>query len=339
MGQSLAVAMVLAAAIILSAPYAQELFTAIGAAWPSQFRVIAIGATVVPAGIALLYGIARIRHRHLARYALLAVAVIIATSYVFINAPLVTEIFHFIEYGVLGYLFYRAWRSAYDVSLVVLPVVAGTIVGTLDEWLQWFIPLRAGEARDIVLNAVASVCGLLFALAVDPPERFALRLQPGSRMRVARWSTAAGAVFVGFFLTVHVGYDVSDPELGSFRSHYSSDALLRASKDRADRWRSAPPVVRPRLGREDQYLTEGLWHIARRNDAWAAGDVAAAWRENRILEKFYAPVLDSTTSENGATHRWPEAQRNDAGERGGNKAAPYASDEYAYPLYVWPVLR
>ena len=105
MGQPLAVAVMLAAAIILSAPYAQEVFAAIGAAWPAQFRVIAIGATVVPAGIAVLYGIARIRHRYLARYALLAVAVIIAAGYVFIGALLVTEIFHFVEYGVLGYLF------------------------------------------------------------------------------------------------------------------------------------------------------------------------------------------------------------------------------------------
>jgi VanZ like family len=336
MGQPLAIAVVLAAAIILSAPYAQDLFSAIGEAWPAQFKVIAIGATVVPAGIALLYGVARIRHRHLARYALLALAAIIGAGYVFIGALLVTEIFHFIEYGVLGYLFYRVWRSARDVSLVVLPVVAGTIAGTFDEWFQWFIPFRAGEARDIVLNAVATMCGLLFALAVDPPERLALRLQPGSGMRFARWATAAVAVFVAFFLSVHVGYDVSDPEVGSFRSRYSSDALLRASRDRADRWRGAPPVVRPGLAREDQYLTEGLWHIRRRNEAWSAGDVVGAWRENRILEKFFDPVLDSPTSAGDAAHRWPDAQRIDAGERGGNKATPYSSDEYAYPLFVWP---
>ena len=197
---------------------------------------------------------------------------------------------------MLGYLFYRVWRSAGDVSLVVLPAVAGTIAGTLDEWFQWFVPVRAGEARDIVLNAVASICGLLFALAVDPPERLAMRLQPGSGMRVARWTTAAVAVFVAFFLTVHVGYDVSDPEVGSFRSRYTAEALLRASRDRASRWRSAPPVVEPRLGREDQYLTEGLWHIRRRNEAWSAGYVVGAWRENRILEKFFDPVLDSLTS-------------------------------------------
>jgi hypothetical protein len=336
MGQPLAIAVMLAAAIILSAPYAQDLFSEIGEAWPAQFRVISIGATVVPAGIALLYGVARIRHRYLARYALLALAVMIGAGYVFIGALLVTEIFHFIEYGVLGYLFYRVWRSARDVSLVVLPVVAGTIAGTVDEWFQWFIPVRAGEARDIVLNAVATICGLLFALAVDPPERLALRFQPGSGMRVARWTTAAVAVFVAFFLSVHVGYDVSDPEVGSFRSRYSSNALLRASRDRADRWRGAPPVVRPGLAREDQYLTEGLWHIRRRNEAWSAGDVVGAWRENRILEKFFDPVLDSPTSVGGAAHRWPDDQRIDAGERGGNKATPYSSDEYVYPLFVWP---
>jgi VanZ like protein len=339
MGQPLALAVALAAAIILSAPYAQELFIAISAAWPGQFRAIAVGATAAPACIALLYAVARIRQRHLLRYTLLTVAVIVGAGYMFIEALSVTESFHFVEYGVLGFLFCRVWRSTDDVSLVVLPLVAGTIAGTLDEWFQWFIPVRAGEARDIVLNAVASVCGMLFALGIDPPARLTLRLQPPSRRRIAGWTTGAVAVFAAFFLTVHVGYDVSDPEVGSFRSRYSGDALLRASRDRADRWRSAPPVVEPRLGREDQYLTEGLWHIRRRNEAWSTGDVVGAWRENRILEKFYDPVLDSPTSAGGAGHRWPAAQRIDAGERGGNKATPYSSAEYAYPLFVWPVLK
>ena len=64
-----------------------------------------------------------------------------------------------------------------------------------------------------------------------------------------------------------------------------------------------------RLGREDHYLTEGLWHVQRRNQAWDSADAAAAWRENRILEKFYAPVLDTPTYAGPTGHRWPAAQR------------------------------
>lgn len=337
--QRLVLAAVAAAAVILSAPFVQQLFFVLSSDWPEQFQRIAIGATVVPTCLALLYAAARIRSSFLLRYALLAIALVIGAGYVVVNALSVTERFHFVEYGVLGFLFYRAWRPVSDASAFVLPVVAGTIAGVFDEWFQWFIPIRAGEARDIVLNAVASVCGLLFAVSVDPPERFTTRLRPHSRMSVGAWSLAGVAVFTAFFLTVHVGYDVSDSEVGSFRSRYSAEALARVSHERAERWRNAPPLVQRRLWREDQYLTEGLWHVARRNDAWTAGDVSTAWRENLILEKFYAPVLDNPTYADRTGHRWPSAQRADAAERGGRNTSPQVSDAYPYPLYVWPTNR
>jgi hypothetical protein len=325
-----------AAAVILSAPFAQEAFEYLSTSWPGQFRTIAIGATAVPVCIALLCAATQIRDRHLFRYGLLALAVGVGAAYIFASALGVTESFHFIEYGVLGLLFYRAWRPLDDISLLILPLVAGTIAGTFDEWFQWFIPIRAGEARDIVLNAVASLCGLCVAVGIDPPGRLALRLRSGSAVRVAGWTCAGLVVFAAFFLTVHVGYVVNDPEIGSFRSRYTGEALARASDERAVRWRRRPPIERRLLWREDHYLTEGLWHVRRRNDAWKDGDVATAWRENRILEKFYAPVLDSPTFAGPAGHRWPDAQRADAAERAGSLAHPQASDTYAYPLYVWP---
>lgn len=332
----LVLAVVAAAAIILSAPFVQQVFDFLSTTWSGQFRTISIGATAVPASVALLLAATRIRDRHLFRYGLLALAAAIGSGYISAGALGATESFHFVEYGVLGLLFYRSWRSLDDVSTLILPLVAGTIAGTLDEWFQWFIPIRAGEARDIVLNAVASLCGLCVAVGLDPPGRLALRLQPGSAARVAAWTCAGLVVFAGFFLTVHVGYDVQDPEVGSFRSRYSAEMLGRASLERTVRWRSRPPVERRPLGREDHYLTEGLWHVRRRNDAWDAGDVETAWRENRILEKFYAPVLDSPTFASTVGHRWPPAQRADAVERAGSRARPHASDAYAYPLYIWP---
>jgi hypothetical protein len=332
----LAFAAAAAAAVVLSAPFLQQLFNVLSATTSgSQFRIIAASATAVPAGAALLYALTRIRHRHALRYGLLASAVALGAGYVVVNALGPTETFHFVEYGVLGLLFYRTWRSLDDVSLLVLPVVVGTITGTLDEWFQWFIPMRAGEARDIVLNVVASVCGLLFVVSVDPPQRLDLRLHRRSRMQVGLWSLACAAVFAGFFLTVHVGYEVVDPEIGSFRSRYSAEALANAAQDRAARWRATPPRVQRWLGREDQYLTEALWHVSRRNEAWDGGDAAAAWRENRILEKFYAPVLDSPTYADSAGHRWPDSQRADAAGRTSGKDIAAVSDAYRYPLYVW----
>jgi hypothetical protein len=174
---------------------------------------------------------------------------------------------------------------------------------------------------------------VLVAVALDPPARGAF--DERARAALLRWSAGALVAFGLFFYTVHVGYDVGDLEIGSFRSRYTAAQLERAARERAERWRTDPPVVQRRLWREDHYLTEALWHVRQRNQAWNAGDLAAAWRENRILEKFYAAVLDTPTYADARGHRWPAAQHDETASRVGAASRPYASDAYAYPLYPW----
>ena len=60
-------------------------------------------------------------------------------------------------------------------------MLAAFTVGTFDEWLQWFIPFRVGEAHDVFINLAAIVCGLLFALALQPPATFSMRSCARSR--------------------------------------------------------------------------------------------------------------------------------------------------------------
>ena len=330
-----AVALAAAAAIILSAPFVQQAFTAVGTAWAPQSRAIGVAATALPVGIAVLIAVVRIRDRRPARYLAIASSLAFGTSYILINALSFGESFHFVEYGLLAWLFYRALRQSDDGSVILWPLLAGVLVGILDEWFQWFIPIRVGEAQDIVLDAVAGVCGLLFAIGVEPPERLTVALRRESLGRVCFSSAATVVLFALFFLTVHVGHDVHDAEIGVFRSRYTAAQLAVVARDRAGRWRSRPPLVQRRLSCEDQYLTEGLWHVQRRNQAWSAGDVADAWRENRILEKFYAPILDAPTSSGTSGHRWSAEQSADATSRPGVDRAPSVSDAYRYPLYVW----
>lgn len=336
-GGRLAAAGAAAALIILSAPFAQQAFVDVSARWPAQTRALAIGATALPAAVTLLVALWLIRDRRPLRYGLVALGLGLGAAYIRITGLTFTESFHFAEYGVLAMLLYRVWNASADGSSVVLPLLAATIVGTLDEWFQWFIPIRAGEARDIVLNDVAAGCGLLLAIGMHPPARFTPGLPGASRLQVLRWAAVAMVVFGLFFQSVHVGYDVGDPEIGSFRSRYTASGLARAAHDRAARWRNQPPVFQRLLWREDQYLTEGLWHVQRRNQAWAARDLATAWRENRILEKFYAPILETPTYADAKGHRWPAAQRETAAAHAGADVGRVASDAYRYPLYVWPL--
>lgn len=331
----MAAAIAASAAVVLSAPFAQQAFTLVERGWPGQLRTVGIAATAVPAALAIALAASRIRERRPARYLLLALALTIAGAYIVATDLSFAESFHFVEYGLLGVLFYRACRLEDDASVVMLPLAAGVMAGTADEWFQWFIPIRAGEARDVLLNGIAVACGILLAVAVYPPARFAMRLEPRSRARVIRWCAAAAAVFVGFFWTVHVGHEIRDPEVGRFLSRFTAPELARAAGERAERWRERPPIARPWISREDQYLSEGLWRVQQRNRAWDAGDAAAAWRENRILEKFYAPVLDAPTYAGAGGQRWPPEQRRDAEARAG-AAPPRERAEYPYPLYVWP---
>jgi predicted amidohydrolase YtcJ len=301
--------------IVMSAPWSQIVLEAIAQTWPGQFRAIAIACTAVPVAIALLVAIARIRNRRLLRYGLLALALAVGAAYLAFAGVLFSEAFHFVEYGVVAMLFYRAFLPLGDGAALVLPLLAGIVIGVFDEWLQWFIPIRAGEVRDVLLNVIAAACGLLLAVALRPPERLTISLSARSRRLTAIMVVATALIFGLFAEALRARHAVVDPEVGAFASRYAEDDLRAAARDRTERWRTNPPLHVRRLSREDQYLSEALSHVRARNEAWQAGDFAAAWRENRILERYYAPVLDTRTYASPRGNRWPDEQRADAAAR------------------------
>jgi predicted amidohydrolase YtcJ len=313
----LATACLAACLVVISAPWSQLMLEYIAAAWPAQFRTIGIATTAVPVAIALAVAVGRIRARRPLRYALLALALGAGGAYITLAGVGFAESFHFVEYGAIAVLFYRACRPLGGVAAVVLPLLAGVVVGVCDEWFQWFIPIRTGELRDVLLNAVAVGCGLMLAVAVEPPGGTRASVNRRSRRLIAVAATVTTVVFGLFAETLRAGHEIRDREAGAFASRFSEADLEAASRDRAARWRAAPPLTVSRLSREDQYLAEGLAHARARNAAWSAGDIAAAWRENRILERFYQPVLDMPTYASARGNRWPDAQRADAAARAG----------------------
>ena len=87
-------------------------------------------------------------------------------------------------------------------------------------------------------------------------------------------------------------------------------------------------------------MTEGLQHVQARNSAWDAGDAFTAWRENLILEKWFAPVLDTPSYVSATGHRWTADHRADAAARAKDaKGRGFVSRAYPYPLYYWPGFR
>ena len=65
----------------------------------------------------------------------------------------------FIQYGLLGLLVSRA----YKISSFKMLLVSGLLivsVGLVDEIIQWFLPNRYGDIRDVVMNSLGGVSGL-----------------------------------------------------------------------------------------------------------------------------------------------------------------------------------
>jgi len=328
--------------LVLSSPFIGELRDALKAAFPATWiRLVAGGAALVMAA-ALVAGVARIRTHRAARYAALAAAALLLVLYVWRfrtgNAEVdAVQLFHFIEYGLIAWLFYRAFAGTADASAFVLPLLAGLLVGTLEEWLQWFVPSRTGDIGDVVLNLWAVVCGLVFSAGLRPPRRLTWRLGPAARRRAARLAAVAVLAVAGFFQSAHVGHAIEDPEIGRFRSYFTAAGLARLDAARAPVWRATPPLRMPVLGKQDYFLTEGGWHAQVRNEAYAARDFRTAWFENRILEKYFAAFLGLRSFSSHEIHRWAPAQR--AEVEAGRPATPpggYTSRAGEARIYLRP---
>jgi hypothetical protein len=340
----LLVAIAAGAGVVASAPFMGELRRSIRLAFPGHFVAI-VGGVVAVAGIcAVGWALVRIRERRAARYGLAALAVGLAAGYARWSAlgnpdSDVVELVHFIEYGLVTWLFYRAWQPVGDLSLFVLTFVSAMTVGIFEEWFQWFIPARVGEVRDIGLNSAAILSGMLLGAAVQPPGRLS-RPGPRGMRHMALTGAVAFASLSGFVGTVHVGHEIRDPAIGAFRSIHTAEELRSLALERRVRWSVTPPLKRPaRLSREDQYASEGLLHVQERNLRWTEGDMATAWRENLILETYFAPVLDAPSYVSATGHRWQPAQRAEAERRG---AAPASTATFmsrahgAFPIFLWP---
>jgi VanZ family protein len=326
-------------AVVLAAPFVGQARGALQEALPDQYRNIVLGMVAIGVVGIVAIALTMIRERRLLRYSLLAGAVGGGVVYAYLTRtdnPEVNAVewFHFVEYGLLTLLFHRVWRDAGDLSSLALPAVAVFVVGTLDEGFQWFVPARVGELRDVFLNLAAIACGLVCGGGIEPPRRLAH--VTGRTRRNLFYGLAVAVLALSVFVyTVHMGYDVRDGSGDGLLSRFSEEDLRFAAIDRSERWKTAPPVELRRLSREDQYLAEGLWHIQARSVAFRDGDLPTAFKENQILETWFAPVLDFPTYLTPETERWPPERKAAVAEEVVPGAEPFISDASPIPIYTW----
>lgn len=97
---------------------------------------------------------------------------------------LIRKIAHFVEYGILSALWFRAWygvRSGASRLHSLLPAMAMTLVVAIaDEWHQAFVPSRTSSPRDVLLDLSGAVCAQLVIWMVWRNRMRHRELQAGS---------------------------------------------------------------------------------------------------------------------------------------------------------------
>jgi hypothetical protein len=168
------------------------------------------------------------------------------------------ESIHFVEYAALGVLFFRAWRRhAHDPLVYPLALASVTLVAWTDEFLQWLMPGRFWDFRDVRLNGLAGAVGLLFVAGMVSPG--AIRM-PIARSSVRRLCAAVWALLLALGFAVSAtparvdavaarvpglaflrnnesrlaeyGHRHADPDIGTFRSRLDLAELRRQDRSR-----------------------------------------------------------------------------------------------------------
>ncbi len=170
------------------------------------------------------------------------------------------EALHYIFFGLLGVLLYRAYsHRVRDVSIYLLSLLAGSIVGVFDEVIQWALPSRYFDVRDVWLNVTGCLLvQIAIAFGIRPPIISGLPDAMGVRRLCL-----TGAVLASLLAICHIntptavlaysqripmlgfladqddamfeyGHLHVDPRLGSFKSRLSLSELQEANQTLAE---------------------------------------------------------------------------------------------------------
>jgi hypothetical protein len=168
------------------------------------------------------------------------------------------EAMHVAEYGLLGLLVFRALtHDLRDYAIYPAGALIVGIIGTVDEFIQWALPSRYFDLRDILINFVAGClaqvaifAGLRPRLISGFPARrsygrlcyllaAALALLGAGLQntpdRVARYAVQHPALLFlldGQSMMAEYGYLYDDPATGRFRSRFDRERLARLDLER-----------------------------------------------------------------------------------------------------------
>ncbi len=225
----------------------------------AAFMYFVLGCIVLAGTIAVMYLLRRTRASQGNYVWLLGTSAIFIGYTIYLKAN-PEEALHFVQYGILGILIYRAWsHHIHDRWIYAAAISVGASIGILDETIQWVTPNRFWGLGDIWLNCfavsltqLAIARGMNPALISQPLQRRSLRLVVRTTVvpllllgatllntpeRIAWYANRVP--FLAFLKTnasvmFEYGYLYVDPDIGRFRSRLTPDELRRHDIERAE---------------------------------------------------------------------------------------------------------
>ena len=97
--------------------------------------------------------------RYKAKKFLLIISPLILLTYLSLSLDVWVERIHFVEYAFLGLLISRVVNVTKLHSIIFSGCLV-ILIGTVDEIIQWFLPNRFGDLRDVFMNSVGGLSGL-----------------------------------------------------------------------------------------------------------------------------------------------------------------------------------
>ncbi len=246
--------------IFVTIPLARAIQQYVYQEWNRDIFTYAVLLTV---GVSLVAAIIYVRRNRLSSRSsylwLIAVSGILIFYTIDLGKQSPEEAVHFVQYGVLGMLVYRALiHHLQDASIYFAAAIVCGILGTVDEFIQWLTPRRVWGLKDIWLNFFASVSVLTGIARGLQPRYIAGKFSPANLRILCHLTITALSIlgasllftpprvawvaeqisWLGFLkyhdsVVLEYGYLYEDPEIGVFRSRFAPGKLKQMDRERA----------------------------------------------------------------------------------------------------------
>jgi len=312
--------------IFATIPLARRIGEFVAWQWGKQVFTYTVLAAIAVALAAAVFYVAR--HRSVVAGSLIwlvAAAAVFVAYTVQLGKKSPEEAIHFVQYGVLGVLVFRALAfQRHDVSIYFSAAVICGVIGTVDEIIQWLVPQRHWDLRDVWINFFAAALVQVVIVKGLKPTYIAMRPGAGSIRFLCRLLATAAALMgvcmlntpariawyaeripgLGYLkhnesVMAEYGYRYEDPDIGVFHSRLSPDALQQADRQRAAEAAGILNIYRGRSGYKDflgiytpvsdPFLHEARVHLFSRdaNFSWAMEGGENSDRYSLMLNTAY----------------------------------------------------